>query len=79
MAQGDLVAATESAVTRMIPVYVINLARSPERRAFMAESLARAGVTPEFVAAVDGRACRSTRPPRATISRAETAVILSHR
>jgi len=62
----------------MIPVYVLNLARSPERRAFMAEGLARAGVTPEFVAAVDGRACRSARPPRA-LSAAETALILSHR
>ena len=62
----------------MIPLYVINLARSPERRAFMAQSLARAGVAPEFVAAVDARACRSPRPPRA-LSRAETALILSHR
>ena len=63
----------------MIPVYVINLARSPERRAFMTEGLARAGVVGEFVAAVDGRACRSNRPPRAAMSRAETALILSHR
>jgi len=59
----------------MIPVYVLNLARSPERRAFMAEGLARAGVVPEFVAAVDGRACRSPQ----TLSAAETALILSHR
>jgi glycosyl transferase family 25 len=63
----------------MIPVYVINLARSPERRAFMAEGLARAGVAPEFVAAVDGRACRPDRAPPAALSRAETALILSHR
>jgi glycosyl transferase family 25 len=63
----------------MIPIYVINLARSPDRRAFMTESLARAGVTPEFVTAVDGRACRSARPPRTALSRAETALILSHR
>ena len=63
----------------MIPVYVINLARSPERRAFMADICARAGVTPVFVAAVDGRACRSQRPPRAALSRAEVALILSHR
>ena len=63
----------------MIPVYVVNLARSPERRAFMAEGLARAGVAAEFVAAVDGRACRSPRPPRALMSVAETALILSHR
>ena len=38
----------------MIPVYVINLKRSPERRAFMSKSLARAGVDPTFVTAVDG-------------------------
>ncbi len=63
----------------MIPIYVINLARSPERRAFMAEGLARAGVSPEFITAVDGRACRSNRPPRAALSRAETALVLSHR
>ena len=63
----------------MIPVYVLNLARSPERRAFMAQGLARAGVAPEFVAAVDGRACRSGRPLRALMSVAETALILSHR
>ena len=71
-------AAAEAAADLVIPVYVINLARSPERRAFMAESLAQAGVAPEFVAAVDGRACRSTRTPR-NLSRAETALVLSHR
>lgn len=60
----------------MIPVYVINLARSPERRAFMAEGLSRAGVTPEFVAAADGRRCRGRALP---LSKAETALILSHR
>jgi glycosyl transferase family 25 len=78
LAQGDLVAAAEGAAVFMIPVYVLNLARSPERRAFMAEGLGRAGVVAEFVAAVDGRACRSTRPRRA-LSAAETALILSHR
>jgi glycosyl transferase family 25 len=61
----------------MIPVYVINLARSPERRAFMIEQCARAGVAPQFVAAVDGRRRRSTRPLRLSV--AETALILSHR
>ena len=61
----------------MIPVYVLNLARSPERRAFMTEGLARAGIAPEFVAAVDGRARRLPRHPR--LSAAETALILSHR
>jgi glycosyl transferase family 25 len=79
LAQGDLVAAAQTEARRVIPVYVINLARSPERRAFMVEGLARSGVTPEFVVAVDGRACRSTQPPRAALSRAETALILSHR
>ena len=63
----------------MIPVYVINLARSPERRAFMAQGLASAGVTPEFVAAVDGRARRLQRLAPPGLSVAETALILSHR
>jgi glycosyl transferase family 25 len=76
LAQGDLVEAAEEAAQAMIPVYVLNLARSPERRAFMAEGLARAGVTPEFVRAVDGRKCRAE--PR-SLSVAETALILSHR
>jgi glycosyl transferase, family 25 len=58
------------------PVYVLNLARSPERRAFMLEVCARAGVVAEFIAAVDGRACRSSV---AALSKAETALILSHR
>jgi glycosyl transferase family 25 len=61
----------------MIPVYVLNLSRSPERRAFMAEGLLRAGVVADFVAAVDGRARRLPRHPR--LSTAETALILSHR
>jgi glycosyl transferase, family 25 len=61
------------------PVYVLNLARSPERRKFMLDTCARAGVVAKFVAAVDGRACHSTRPPRAALSKAETALILTHR
>ena len=72
-------AAAEGAGVRVIPVYVINLARSPERRAFMAEGLARAGVTPQFVAAVDGRDCRSKRPPPRGLSIGEAALVLSHR
>ncbi len=60
------------------PVYVLNLARSPERRKFMQDACTRAGVTAEFIAAVDGRACHSTGPPRA-LSKAETALILTHR
>ncbi|HXT06909.1 MAG TPA: glycosyltransferase family 25 protein, partial [Roseiarcus sp.] len=77
LAQGDLVAAAEAAAEAMIPVYVLNLARSPERRAFMAQGLAQAGIAPEFVAAIDGRARRLPRHPR--LSSAETALILSHR
>ncbi len=61
----------------MIPVYVLNLARSPQRRALMTRELARAGVAAEFVAAVDGRARRLPRHPRLSV--AETALILSHR
>ena len=61
----------------MIPVYVINLARSADRRAFMENALAQADVSGEFVAAVDGRRCRA--PGARAISTAETALILSHR
>jgi glycosyl transferase family 25 len=57
-------------------VYVLNLARSPERRAFMLDVCARERVAPEFVAAVDGRGCRSSVT---ALSKAETALILSHR
>ena len=63
----------------MIPVYVINLARSPERRAFMAQGLAKAGAAAQFVIAVDGRARRIQRLASPGISMAETALILSHR
>jgi glycosyl transferase family 25 len=66
-----------------IPVYVINLARSPERKAWMLAELARAGVEGTFVRAVDGRRfgarCERTHDARPTISKAETALILSHR
>jgi glycosyl transferase family 25 len=79
LAQDDLVAAAEGAAAAMIPVYVINLTRSPGRRAFMAQGLAQAGVTPEFVAAVDGRAPRLQRLAPIGLSAAETALILSHR
>jgi glycosyl transferase family 25 len=77
LAQGDLVAAPEGAFCAMIPVYVINLLRSPERRAFMVEQGAKAGFQPIFVDAVDGRRRRSPKPLRLSV--AETALILSHR
>src|SRR5947209_5045362 len=76
LAQGDLVAAAAAAVAPVIPVYVLNLVRSPERREFMARTLERAGATADFVAAVDGRRCRSAS---LRLSKAETALILSHR
>jgi glycosyl transferase family 25 len=70
----------------MIAVYVINLARSPERRAWMESELARAGVEAIFVRAVDGRRfsgrCERLSAANANgnaLSRAETALILSHR
>jgi glycosyl transferase family 25 len=72
-----MVAAAEGALGAMIPVYVINLARSPERRAFMREELAKAGVSADFVMAVDGRACRARAALHLSV--AETALILSHR
>ena len=70
----------------MIPVYVINLQRSVERRAWMEKELAGAAVEAEFIAAVDGRrfgpACKSSsarRNPVRAISAPEAAVTLSHR
>jgi len=63
----------------MIPVYVINLKRSPERRAFMSKSLARAGVDPTFVTAVDGRERAWKEPVRGALAKTEAALILSHR
>ena len=65
----------------MIPIYVINLVRSPERRAWMEAELARAGVEGIFVRAVDGRRFgeRCARDARPVLSKAEAALILSHR
>ncbi|HWG06080.1 MAG TPA: glycosyltransferase family 25 protein, partial [Beijerinckiaceae bacterium] len=58
--------------------YVINLERSPERRAWMEAELARAGVDGIFVRAVDGRRF-GERCPQSSLSKAETALALSHR
>lgn len=63
-------------VDLMIPVYILNLARSPDRHAFMLGEVARAGVAAEFVTAVDGRTCRRAS---ALLSAGERALILSHR
>jgi glycosyl transferase family 25 len=89
LAQGHLAASLvqNSARTRqLIPVYVINLARSPERRAWMEAQLSRAGVEGRFVRAVDGRrfgarceALRRDGRPRPALSKAEAASTLSHR
>ncbi len=62
----------------VIPIFVINLARSPERRAWMEAELARAGVEGLFVRAVDGRRF-GARSAQLSLSKAETALILSHR
>jgi glycosyl transferase family 25 len=40
----------------MIPVWVMNLPRDEDRRAFMTEQLVRLGVPHEIVPGVDGRA-----------------------
>ena len=63
------------------PIYVINLARSPERRAWMETELARVGVEGIFVRAVDGRrfGARCARDARGALSKAEASLILSHR
>lgn len=82
MAQGDLVApAAKTLRLVVIPIYVINLARSPERRAWMEAELARAGIEGIFVRAVDGRRFgeRCARDARPVLSKAEAALILSHR
>ncbi len=70
----------------MIPVYVINLARSLERKAWMEGELGRAGVTGIFARAVDGRRfgarceiAAKANPARRQLSRAEAALTLSHR
>jgi glycosyl transferase family 25 len=79
VAQGDLVAtAAQAHGLGVIPIYVINLARSPERRAWMEAELARSGVHGAFVKAIDGRRFGASceNPP---LSKAETALILSHR
>lgn len=70
----------------MIDVYVINLARSPERRAWMERELTKAGVAGTFVRAIDGRRfggrCEPwlrSRNPLRPLTRAEAALTLSHR
>ena len=40
----------------MPPIWVLNLRRSPERRAEITEHLARLGLDHELIEAVDGRA-----------------------
>jgi glycosyl transferase family 25 len=72
------------------PIFVINLATSPERRAACADQLTRLGLTPTFVDAVDGRKMsdaeiarivdedgRLRRAPK-PLSKAEVGCYLSH-
>jgi glycosyl transferase family 25 len=87
--KSDMVAPASQAPRRrraVIPVYVINLARSPERKAWMEGELGREGLAGIFVRAVDGRRfgarCNSAaeaNPARPPLSRAEAALTLSHR
>ncbi len=44
-----------------IPIFVINLKRSPERRAFMEKQLQELGLSSEFLVATDGRELTSTK------------------
>lgn len=64
----------------MIPIYVINLKGSTDRRAWMEAELESADVEGEFVSAVDGRrfAARCDRR-NGTLTKGEAALILSHR
>jgi glycosyl transferase family 25 len=72
------------------PIFVINLATSPDRRRACAEQLTRLGLTPTFVDAVDGRNMseaeiagivdedgRLRRAPK-PLSKAEVGCYLSH-
>ncbi len=70
----------------MTETYVINLESSPERRAWMECELARAGVSGEFVRAIDGRRLgpgfeRRLRERETVyrLSKYEAACTLSHR
>ena len=67
LAQGDMAASAGQALpVDVIPIYVINLARSPERRAWMEAELARADVERFFCTLSTGDA--SARIARATLT-----------
>lgn len=62
-----------------LTVFVINLDRSVERRQLMAQRLAAMGLRPDFVQAIDGKACTADRPDMLTILTAgEVGCYLSH-
>ena len=64
----------------MIPVYVINLRRSADRRVFMLNELARAGVEARFLGAADGSRFQSRcKSSASALSKAEFALVASHR
>lgn len=70
----------------MLPAFVINLDRAPERRTWMVSSLGRIGIAPTFVKAVDGRrfgprlrTWLNRQEGEYRLSPVEAALILSHR
>ncbi len=69
-----------------VPIFVINLACAPQRRAWMTQQLADHGFLPEFVTAIDGRKLDAqtqdfwqSDPLRAKLSPGEIGCMLSHR
>lgn len=82
MAQNDLVApaAPRPGISGVIPIYVINLKRSLDRRVWMRAELARAGVEAEFLAAADGqRSLALFARAQGSLSKEEAALVMSHR
>lgn len=62
----------------MLPVYVINLNRRPERLASITESLRRLGLSFERIAAVDGAELSAAEDTVRTLGRAEHGCLVSH-
>jgi glycosyl transferase family 25 len=82
MAEDDLVApsAPIPGFFGLIQVYVINLKRSADRRAWMQSELGRVGVGAEFLAAADGRRFQARcNAKNGLLSKQEVALVISHR
>jgi hypothetical protein len=62
---GQLIFRRAVSYTKTMRIFVINLARRPDRMAAMAAQLDRLGLAYERFDAVDGKTCRSNRAERA--------------